>query len=694
MIEQLLQNLNPPQRKAVETTDGLLLILAGAGTGKTSVLTRRIAYILLQGKAQGGEILAMTFTNKAAEEMKERLFALIGSQARHVTLTTFHSFCLQVLKREIEHLGYTRNFTLYSEQECKRVIQGIAKDLLQHEGDLPSLQGTMQWIAEQSSKGFSKIEEIEDLPPPPELPPNFPQGIAPDSGPDSGPGSGKTKQNPAWYGTFCKELLSRYELLMRAHNAVNFDLLLQLTHKLFETFPAILQKYQKLYRYILIDEYQDTNPIQSKIASLLSGMHNNLCVVGDDDQSIYSWRGARVQEILEFPAHTQIKLEQNYRSQSNILLAANSVITKNKLRKDKTLWSHRKSDHLIEVFHAPTEKQEAESVAKRIVHCKMKHNIPWNEIAVLYRSNALAIAIEEALLEAVWNEGSSWKRGVPHEVIGGLEYTERAEIKDVLSFLRVICNPLDEQALLRIINVPRRGISDQALDKLTQLSRTEAIPLWHLCTHIDRHSDLLSSKALSGIKSFVSSIEEVRSELKTIPASIATKNFLEKIQYKKAISEEVKSDRMRQFKWENVERLITALGAFEADETIAKEEKNLIDFLRRYQINDVLDSAAAGHDRVQLMTLHSAKGLEFTACFIVGVEDHLLPHEKSTKPEQIEEERRLFYVGLTRAKEFLTLSMSQSRKRMGQQTLSRPSRFLYEIPGELLKASLWNDPCL
>jgi DNA helicase-2/ATP-dependent DNA helicase PcrA len=258
----------------------------------------------------------------------------------------------------------------------------------------------------------------------------------------------------------------------------------------------------------------------------------------------------------------------------------------------------------------------------------------------------------------------------------------------------VICNPLDEQALLRIINVPRRGISDQALDKLTQLSRIKAIPLWHLLSHIDKYSETLSNKAIDGIKSFVGAIEEVRHAVKEGPASVAAKNFLEKINYKKAIFDEVKSDRMRQFKWENVERLLEALATFEADDTSTKEDKNLIDFLRRYQINDIRDEGIDGGDRVQLMTLHSAKGLEFTACFMIGVEDHLLPHEKSTKPEQIEEERRLFYVGITRAKEFLTLSMSQTRKRMGQVAASRPSRFLFEIPKELLRSTSWNDPTL
>lgn len=639
--------LNPHQKKAVETTEGRVLILAGAGSGKTSVLTHRIAHLINHLNVSPKAILGLTFTNKAAEEMRKRVGQMVEpSLAKQVTLCTFHSFCMQVLRREIHLLGYTRDFSLYDEKDVRRLVNQLVRQILQHDGELPSLDATLETIAHAKNRALSPQEMKGD--------------------------------------NFSKDLFSRLQVSMRAYNAVDFDSLLSLTLQLFETFPDVLKNYQDRFRYIMIDEYQDTNPIQYRLASLLSAKHNNLCVVGDDDQAIYGWRGADIKNILQFESATIIKLEQNYRSTPIILQGANAVIRNNQERHQKELWSTYDRGELITVFHAPTEEDEAASVVQRMIWFHTHHKIPWKEMAILYRSNILARPFELALMQAIWEQHGEWVRGIPYQVFGGTEFYERSEIKDITAFLKAILNPQDQEAILRIINVPRRGISDQALDTLTQINRTKNISLWEVLSQAS--SDYgLSDKALNGVRSFVQLLETAREKFSHPPYGPTLKWFLETIDYKKAIAEEVKSDKMRAYKWENVTALIQTLTDFEG---------SLTDFLGTIALDSdkwTPRESRAFENKVNLMTFHSAKGLEFTLCFLVGLEDHIMPHEKSLSTRGLEEERRLMYVAMTRAKKHLILSMARKRKRYGKDANSNPSRFLFEIPKELLRVLPWGE---
>lgn len=649
------KKLNSSQETAVLTVLGRVLVLAGAGSGKTGVIVHRIAHLIRHCGISPSSILGLTFTNKAAAEMRHRLESLIGSeQARLVTLSTFHSFCMQILRREIGRLGYTRDFSLYDERDLERLIKQLAREMLGHEGELPSLAPTRAALAEAANEGLS--------------------------------GDEASSGEKTWHDQFSQDLYIRLQSTLRAYNAVSFDNLINLTTRLFEENPVVLDHYQERYRYLMIDEYQDTNPAQFRLAELLAKKYKNLCVVGDDDQSIYGWRGAEVSHILHFEANHIIKLEQNYRSTPTILEAANGVIAHNKDRHPKKLWSAETDGEPIEVFNAPTDMDEAQAVIARLIHFKETRNLKWRDMAILYRSNALSRAFEVGLMQASWQRNGGWVRGIPFEVFGGTEFTERSEIKDLLSFLRVIANPLDQEALLRIINVPRRGISDAFLDEITQANRSTETPLWDLLVDIRDGERSFSNhpRGVQGIKSFVDLIEQAKARFGTPPLAETLVWLLEKLEYKKAIEEEVKSDKMRAFKWENVQECVNALAQYEQ----SAEEPTLQDFVSETALGKpsfASQSKQSKEDAVQLMTLHSAKGLEFPICFIVGLEDHILPHEKSREINGIEEERRLFYVGITRARKHLVLSMARSRMRMGKPQPTNPSRFLFEIPKHLLK---------
>lgn len=641
--------LNQAQQKAVCSTEGRLLVLAGAGSGKTRVIVHRIAHLIREKGVAPQAILGLTFTNKAAAEMRERVQSLIGAEnARLATLSTFHSFCMQVLRKEIGRLGYTRDFSLYNESDMDRVVKQLAREMLGHVGEMPSLASTKAALTQNR----------------------------------------QSAESSTWHDQFSKDLHERLQSTLRAYNAVSFDHLITLTIRLFEKHPEVLDRYQDRFRYLMIDEYQDTNPPQFRLAELLSAKFGNLCVVGDDDQSIYGWRGAEVSHILHFKAGQTIKLEQNYRSTPSILDAANAVIAHNKNRHDKKLWSSERPGEPIEVFNAPTDAEEAAGVIARLLRLREKEGLKWRDMAILYRSNALSRQFEIALMQASWQKGGHWIRGIPYEVFGGLEFSERSEIKDLLAYLRVIANERDEEAMLRIINVPRRGVSDALLDELTQINRAEKVPLWNILLDVASNQREFRShpRGVSGIRSFVSLIDKARSRFGNMPLSETLVWFLEEIQYKKAIEEEVKSEKMRLFKWENIEECVNALSQYEQE----AEDPTLSDFIATTALGKPTFSAEmkeSQEDKVQLMTLHSAKGLEFPACFIVGLEDHILPHEKSMAATGIEEERRLFHVGITRARKFLTLSMARSRVRMGKAQPTNPSRFLFEIPKHLLQAT-------
>ncbi len=640
--------LNPQQQKAVETTEGRVLVLAGAGSGKTKVIVHRIAHLIQKG-AKPESILGLTFTNKAAEEMRARIGKLLSpSVAKQVILVTFHSFCMRLLRKEIHHLGYTRQFSLYDEGDIRRLLKQVAREELEHEGELPSIEPILASISHAKGRGTLPQDKMS------------------------------------------RTLFKRLHASMRAFNAVDFDSLLSLTVELFEKHPEVLARYQDHFAYIMVDEYQDTNPIQYKIAKLLSAKHNNLCVVGDDDQSIYGWRGAEIKNILSFESSCVVKLEQNYRSLPNILQAANALIAHNSERHKKEHYSRSSDSETIILFHAPSENEEASTVIQRLLHVKKIHDLRWRDFAILYRSNAISRPFEMALLQAMWQKKGEWRRGIPYQIFGGTELYERSEIKDLMAYLRFIANSKDEEALLRIVNVPRRGISDKTIAALTQENRQKGISLWKVMKNLQSHPQL-QERAIKAVQHFVFLIEQARGEFAQRSLQDGLANLIERINYKKAIEEEVKSEKMRLFKWENVQNCIASVEMYEQE----TNTPSLQDFLS----TTLLDKSKFPkkdntllEDRVNVMTFHSAKGLEFEATFLVALEDHIIPHEKSVGENRLEEERRLMYVAITRAKKHLCLSMARQRTRFGKEETSTPSRFLFEIPKELLKVVSWRNP--
>ena len=649
--------LNAAQHKAVTTTKGRVLILAGAGSGKTKVLTTRIGYLVNECHVPPESILGLTFTNKAAEEMRCRLGAFIGANiAKKVMLSTFHSFCMWLLRREAAVLGYTNDFTLYDRQDVNRLVTGIARDILEHEGAMPSLTKTIETIGLAKNRGLSPKEIV-------------------------GTGS-------KWHDQFSQEVGQRLHDSLRAYNAVDFDHLLWLAVELLEQHPEVLARYQGRFQYVMIDEYQDTNPIQAKIAQLLTARSGNLCVVGDDDQSIYSWRGADVLNILRFENAEIITLDQNFRSTNTILRAANSVIEQNTKRHKKVLWSDKGEGASIEVFYAPTEAHEAEAVVNRLIQMKEEKKLNWGDCAILYRSNALARPIESALLRRPILTADNRYQRIPYQVYGGDEFYEHKEVKDLLAYLRVILNSNDHEALLRIINYPRRGIGEATLDILTQEHRSSGIALWQLLKE-RKKSLLIPERGQVGIEKFVKLIEWAKERFLSADLATAMQELIVKLHFHKAIFEEVKSDAMRKWKLQNIDELVNSIKEYQE----RSEKPLLVEFLSTMVLGDESFRGKKNmeEDHLHLMTFHSAKGLEFRACFLIGLEDHLIPHEKSIQAGDVEEERRLLYVALTRAKEFLTLSMASSRKRMGSDTPSKPSRFLFEIPKELLRATRWDS---
>lgn len=664
--------MNKQQKKAVEAVEGRILILAGAGSGKTRVLTHRIAYLIATLEVNPQAILGLTFTNKAALEMRQRMSTLVDEKlSKDVTLVTFHSFCLQILRSHIERLGYTPRFTLYNEHDVKRLMNYITRDILGHDGDLPSF-----------TKAEALIQKAKC------------QGMPPDKLQDA---------TSAWHENYARTLYSRLEEAMRAYNAVDFDHLLTLTVSLFENHPDLLEMYQERFRYIMVDEYQDTNPIQFRLISLLAAKYNNLCVVGDDDQSIYGWRGATMRNILDFDNATIIKLEQNYRSTTTILQVANAIICRNTERHKKELWSECGTGDPVEVFVALTELQEAEAVVQRLINLRSKEGLQWGDIAILYRSNLLSRPFELALMKHSWLDGTQWRMGIPYKIHGSTELYERREVKDLHAYLRFLVNPADQEALLRIINQPRRGIGEALLDKLTSFNRAHKESLWSVIQSVcsDETSPAFAAvspneKALQSLRNFVTLIDEIQLKFNESTLSNAFIWLIDRINYKKAIREEVKSEQMREFKWQNIQEFSKLLLEFEQRQLAEASESSLADFVTQFPLKGGSDFQAhkkeLTEDKVQLMTFHGSKGLEFPACFLVGIEDHIIPHEKSVGVQGVEEERRLMYVAVTRAMKYLTISMSAKRQRMGKDEIVRPSRFLFDIPQELMRRTSPKEP--
>ncbi|MBR2661177.1 MAG: UvrD-helicase domain-containing protein [Clostridia bacterium] len=633
-----LSALNPEQRRAAETLDGPVLILAGAGSGKTRALTYRVANLIDHG-VPAWSILALTFTNKAAKEMKTRVESLIGAEkAEEAWISTFHSTCARILRRDIEKIGYSRSFTIFDDDDQQRVLKEILKQLNIDDRFLP-----VREIKARISDAKNKM-------------------MTPDE----------------WFGksfrdrrnSMIHDVMTEYEKRMQTLNALDFDDLLLKTLILLADHPPVLEVYRRRFRYVLVDEYQDTNRTQYELLRLLTAESRNLCVVGDDDQSIYGWRGADIRNILEFendyPDAAVIKLEQNYRSTGNILDAANQVIANNEGRKDKTLWTEQGAGERITVYCAQDERDEAAWIIRKIQELK-KQGEALGETALLYRTNAQSRIPEEVLMQA----------GIPYRVFGGQKFYERKEIKDILAYLRVIVNPADDISLARIINVPKRSIGDATVQILTEHAHREGIPLFATLAVLP---DELGSRAKNSVAEFF----RMMTMLSAMKESMSLEEFVDELirtagleeQYRKEDTDEAMN------RIENIQEFRGSVHEF----ATLEEEATLESYLENVALVTDLDRAEDASGYVTLMTLHSAKGLEFDHVFIPGMEEGIFPSSRSMEEDnRLEEERRLMYVGITRARKRLYLTRANERMLYNQYSHNPPSRFLDEIPARLIR---------
>ncbi len=626
--------LNKEQAAAVAHTEGPLLVLAGAGSGKTRVLTARIAHLINDCYVRPYQILALTFTNKAAKEMVERTEKLVGTSAADMWVMTFHSCCARILRYEAQHIGYEKSFVIYDDADQLAVYAEIIKRL-----ELDEKQFTKRGLRERISQAKNQSIDVED----------YLRGDA--------------------FSVVYLQVYKLYQKRLKQNNALDFDDLLLKTIELFEQNPDVLQRYQQRFQYVLVDEYQDTNMAQYRLVRMLSEAHHNICVVGDDDQSIYGWRGADIRNILEFekdfPGAKVIRLEQNYRSTSVILDAANSVITNNKGRKRKSLWTEQAGGAPICVYHAVDEREEADFICRRILE-GVKQGQRYDAFAILYRTNAQSRMLETTLTSF----------GISHKVYGGMRFYERAEVKDVLAYLRLIYNPADDVAFQRVINVPKRGIGAAAMEELFGVAQRQDIPLFIAAMQ----GEGLSSRVQAKIAGFVGQITELLSVREEQPLSTFTQELLRRIHYDTYLREDKKEN--YEAKAENISELIGAMREFE--QGLPEGVDVLASYLENVALISDIDAMEEGNGSVALMTLHSAKGLEFSQVFIAGMEDGIFPTRRSKlEPTQMEEERRLCYVGITRAMQRLTLVHAQRRMLYGDIASNPPSRFLEEIPSEL-----------
>lgn len=632
-----LSMLNPEQRLAAETLEGPVLILAGAGSGKTRALTYRVANLMDHG-VKPWSILALTFTNKAAREMKERIARLVGDQAEEAWISTFHSTCARILRRDIEKLGYGRSFTIYDDDDQGTVIKEILKRQNIDEKFLPPRE-----IKAKISDAKNRLLGPDEW---------FAQ-------------TGRDFRSQTLHDVFVA-----YEERLKAANALDFDDLLVKTLELLAEHPPVLESYRDRFRYVMVDEYQDTNYAQYMLVKLLTDRSRNLCVVGDDDQSIYGWRGADIRNILDFekdyPDATVIKLEQNYRSTANILDAANQVIAHNTGRKEKALWTEQGEGETIKLFCAGDEREEAAWVADRIKKLE-RHGEGYGRTAVLYRTNAQSRVLEEMLMRA----------GIPYKVFGGLRFYDRREVRDVIAYLRVIANPTDDVSLRRIINVPKRSIGDATITELVNHAQQEQMPLFSALTDLPAS---LSSRPRKCVGDFFTLMTTLMAMKEALPLGEFVQQLVEMTgllsQYQKEDSDEART------RIENIQEFLGAVEEF-ARQT---ENATLEDYLENVALVTELDQAEDEKQYVTLMTLHSAKGLEFPNVFMTGMEEGVFPSGRSLMEEtRMEEERRLCYVGITRARQRLFLSRASQRMLYNQVNHNAPSRFLAEIPERLLE---------
>ncbi len=635
-----LSVLNKEQRAAVECLDGPLLVLAGAGSGKTRVLTYRIANLIEHGVAPWN-ILALTFTNKAAAEMRERAAQLVGEGAEDMWVTTFHSCCARMLRIDCDRLGYEKNFTIYADADQMKVIGDILKDMGMNEKNMPKRE-----MKERISNAKNKSLKPEE----------YLQEAYQDS-------DGLTLR-----------VYRQYEKRLRAANALDFDDLLVKTLHLLETNPDILEKYRSKFRYVLVDEYQDTNMPQYRFVELLCREHNNICVVGDDDQSIYGWRGADIRNILSFEKDFKgakvIRLEQNYRSTEKILNAANAVISNNQSRKRKTLWTAQAGGERIERHIAATERDEANFICRKILE-GVRDGRSYADFAILYRMNAQSRVLEGTLLNY----------GIPHKVYGGFRFYERKEVQDILAYLRLIANPNDDVALSRIINVPRRGIGDKAVEELRLAAETRGVS--QLIAAMD--GALLTNATLKKVKAFADTMAELMAMSSIMALSDFVLYLIDSIKYEAYLAAEDKKGELES-RMDNLKELVGNIKEIERD--IPEGESTLNAFLENVALISDIDAMEEGNGAVALMTLHSAKGLEFPVVFLSGMEENIFPSFRARMDMThgaLEEERRLCYVGITRAREKLYMINAQQRALFGSSAYNQPSRFIGEIPEELLE---------
>lgn len=631
----LLSHLNKPQKQAVLHGEGPLLILAGAGSGKTRVITHRIAHLIRERGVRPASILAVTFTNKAAKEMAERVRHLLASDDIPL-VATFHATCGRILRKEIQQLGYDQNFVIYDDKDSERLLKELLRELELDEKRFPP-----------NAVG-ARIDDCKN------------RGLWPDELP----------AGDLWNQRFI-QIYSAYQERLKRCNALDFGDLLLLTVRLFEQHPAVVQRWRERFQWLLVDEYQDTNPVQYRLIRLLAGDRRNLCVVGDDDQSIYSWRGADIRNILEFekdfPDVTVIRLEQNYRSSGTILKAAGAVVAKNFGRKGKTLWTDNADGEPIRVIRQESDRDEARFVASEISKLQ-RHNLPLTEVAVFYRTNAQSRLVEEALVA----------EALPYHIVGGVRFYARLEVKDILAYLRLLENPADELSLKRIINVPPRGIGAATVDKITALASRQGVSLLAAMQQAAQ-GGLLASSPRAKVAAFSDLLQRFNTLAvsRTLPELVRSvmeeSGYLDRLRHSR---DEDDSERL-----ENLEQLQAAVEEF----CEANPEAGLSGFLEQVALVADLERGEAGTPSVTLMTLHAAKGLEFKAVFMIGMEERLFPHVRALDDlDGMEEERRLCYVGMTRARERLYLLHARRRHLFGQEQTNLASRFLKDIPSELL----------
>jgi DNA helicase-2/ATP-dependent DNA helicase PcrA len=640
-IEKQISKLNPRQKEAVLHIEGPLLVLAGAGSGKTRVITTRAAYLIAQG-VPPESVVAVTFTNKAAKEMRERvMYMLKNTGSRPPIISTFHSLCLNILRREIDKLGYRKDFTIYDTSDQHSLLRNILTEIK---------------IEDKTFKPENIMERISM------------------SKNDYGPAHSKKAAGHDDLEVISDAVYPRYREAMKTLNALDFDDLLLLTVELFRNHPEVLRKYQKRFRYIMVDEYQDTNRVQYNLVKMLAGEKKNLCVVGDDDQSIYGWRGADLGNILDFekdfPGTVTVRLEQNYRSHGYILRAANHVIKNNTKRMEKMLWTARDDGAKINLFKANDSDDEAQWVADRIELITFENRAKYDDMAIVYRANLFSRPFEETLR----------KKRIPYTVVGGTSYFDHREIKDLASYLKICANHSDDLSLLRVVNIPRRGLGPAALGRLVSFSKDQSISLLDACRRADEIADLGDKIRQSAID-LASLVDRYTAAFKDAKKMSETfRSLIEEINYRDYLHELHKNPQAALKRIEAYEDFILSLAHYESNE----QSPSLSGFLEELALTDMLESKDEKKSYgVTLISLHSAKGLEFPVVFIAGVEEDILPHKKSAG--DIEEERRLFYVGITRAMKELYITYTGHRQKYGKDVPSNPSRFLGEIPEDVIE---------